>query len=77
MSCWAGSLKSTRCGLESGVLAPERAESPAGHVRGELVLAEVEDRAPELEDAADCAHAHVPVLVQPPDKLRPECSRVW
>ena len=64
MSCWAGSLKSTRCDLESGVLAPERAEGAAGHVGGELVLAEFQDRAPELEDAPDRAHAHVTVLVQ-------------
>ena len=39
--------------LDSGVLVAEGAEGPARHVRGELDIAEFQDRAPELEDAPD------------------------
>ena len=60
----------------SGVLVAQCAEGPAGLVGREPLVPEVEDGAPVLEDAADEAEAHVPVLVQP--KLKNHelgCSR--
>ena len=46
-----------------GVLGAERAEGLADHVGREPLVAEVEDGAPELEDAADAVLPHVAVLV--------------
>ena len=51
--------------LESGVLVAEGAEGPACLVGREPLVSELEDGAPVLEDAADEAETHVPVLVQP------------
>ena len=64
MSCWSGILKSTGVFVSSsGVLGAERAEGLAGHVSGELHVAETEDGAPELQDAADAVLSQVAVLV--------------
>ena len=60
-------MKSTgenKC-IESGVLVAQCAEGPAGLVGREPLVPEVEDGAPVLVDAADEAHAHVAVRVQP------------
>ena len=57
-------------------LLPSVQKGAAGLVGPEPLVPEVEDGAPVLEDAADEAEAHVPVLVQP--KLKNHelgCSR--
>ena len=65
MSCWSGSLKCTvNVRFCFGAKLPERAESLARHVGGEPIVAQAEDRAPVLEDAADGRLSHVAVLVQ-------------
>ena len=47
-----------------GVLDAERDERLASHVGGEGDGPEVQDGSPPLEDGADSADSHVPVLVR-------------
>ena len=66
MSCWSGILKSTGMFVSStGVLGAERAEGLADHVGRELLVAEVEDGAEELEALPDAPLPHLAVCVQP------------